>query len=318
MKNFIKNLLLVFAAGLILLSSCEKDPDLRKPDTPIQCAAYVSATDNSDFKVDLTDLPGMNIELVVDVMYDDPFQELELVVVRNNDFENQYVVVDNISSVPYDITIGIDEFIAAIPDLDSQADILEGDLYNFFVNVTLEDGTYLPGYTANGSVTYSPSMRNILAGVYNATFNEQLFTPCILDLNDFEGDYLVTEDGGDPYPVTVEVNTEAENSLLIRGLWWDGTTVTTIFVDPDYYTITADNQMIWPGNAYDAYGTIWLEDFAEGFLNTCTLEFSFIATPTLPDTGLWWGVSPIFYFTPAGKANIANKGLPSESSLIKR
>lgn len=318
MKNIL-NLILVLTFGVLLFTSCDQEPDLRKPETPIQFAAYLKTTTTSDFKVDLTDLNGMNIEFIVDGLYpDDPFQKLTLVVVRNNDYKNQFVVQDNITSVPTTVQIGINEFIAAIPDLNSTDDIQEGDLYNFFLNVTLEDGTVLPGYLDNGQITYSPSMRNILLGLEGAAFNASFFTPCILDMDAFTGNYMVSEDGGDPYPVTVERDPDNEYGLVINGLWWDETTKTEVVIDPDYYTISAENQMIWPGNAYGAYGTIWLEDFTEGFANTCTLGFEFVATPTLPDTGLWWGVSPLFKFTPAGKTDAENKTKPAEDNLIKR
>jgi hypothetical protein len=76
----------------------------------------------------------------------------------------------------------------------------------------------------------------------------------------------------------------------------------TIVPDPDFLTDGIDDMWINEiTNAYGSYGRIMGEDINSGIAtNNCVPEFEFVCTPTLPDTGYWWGGAYTFRFVLAG------------------
>lgn len=120
-----------------------------------------------------------------------------------------------------------------------------------------------------------------------------IIIPCPFDFNDIEGTYLCYENGNPYYYSEVTFDPEVENGLIITNLWLGGGTTTKVTVNLKDLSVSGEDQIIFDGDYY-GYGRIALEDFNSGSWNTCTNTISFIATPTLPDTGLWWGVSPLF------------------------
>ena len=222
MKNIIKNIFVV-ALGSLILFSCDKEPDLRKPETPIQCAAYVVASVNTSPYVDLNDPDAVVLEFTVNTMYEDPFQSIDLVVVYAGDYANQYIVEGGITSVPHDVTVTMADLVALIPDLNSSADVVAGDAFNFFANVTLTDGTVLPAYSDEGVVRYSASVINSLNIVFNSTFAINIPVPCAFDINNYIGTYdfhdvfYSSEDLASS--VTITEDPDVENGIIVNGLW---------------------------------------------------------------------------------------------------
>lgn len=166
--KILRSLSILFIAGFVLLS-CQKDPDLRMPDVKTGFVAFLILDEASSDLIDITRPQDFSFIATIDQMYPDPFSKVTLTVVYNGDYTNQIVLEDNITSLPHEVNISIDDLIASIPELNSITDLEPGNQFKFLVEVVLQDGTVLPGATETGNSTYSAAVRNTVATVYGGT-----------------------------------------------------------------------------------------------------------------------------------------------------
>jgi hypothetical protein len=233
----------------ILLITCENEPDLREPELQDAVAPYMKLTDNSSLYVDLLNLGSFNYEAVVDILFEDPFQKLTVVVVFNGDFENQHTMTDNITSVPQTVSYSLNDVIAAVPGLNAASDLVEGDYFNFFVNATMEDESVLAGYTDNGDLAYSSSMVNTLAGLKNgATFDISIPVPCPATIDDWPGMYDCFDLNYASENTTAEIflDVGVTNGLKIYGMYSNYAEPDTfrIVLNPANFTVSFPEQTI--------------------------------------------------------------------------
>jgi hypothetical protein len=140
-----------------------------------------------------------------------------------------------------------------------------------------------------------------------------LYKNCALDLSKFDGQFMLNVDGDDWDPVKVESDPDVNNGILITGpLWYSNNDSLKLTINPNSGIVSGENYFIYNGNAYDKYGRIMFENISGAVTNNCIPVFTFVATPTLPDTGLWWGSAFTFTLTritedSAMPANIATK-----------
>ncbi len=260
-----------------ILNSCDKEPDIRMPELQDAVAPYMKLTDNSSIYIDLYDLAGFNLEAVVNILFDDPFQKLTVVVVFDGDFENQYVLTDNITSVPQTVSYSLDDIIAAIPALNAASEIVEGNQFNFFVNATMEDGSKLHGYTDNGDLAYSSSMVNTLAGLKGgATFDISVPVPCPASINDWPGTYDCFDLDYASENTTAEIflDTEVENGLKVYGMYSNYSEPDTfrIVLNPANFTVSFESQTI--SQDLWGYGPA-TADAGGGTYNTCDFSITY-------------------------------------------
>jgi hypothetical protein len=260
MKKYRLNNIPVFIIGLLFLISCNKDQDSRMPEMKKGVTPYLQATENSDGFIDFNDPEGFNAEFIADVLFPDPFQKLSIVVVRNSDYAHQYIVKDDITSVPQTINISANDLVSVIPELSSPSDIQQGDSYRFFVNTTLEDGSVLAGYSDDGTIAYSAALvscLNSLKGA-DASINVDIIVPCETALK--SGTYSVIANGTStdpgassnptvdyPYEVTL---TEAGNFFTFTISDFSGGLFTLWYNEP--YGLEGDS----PGTIQDICGDI--------------------------------------------------------------
>ena len=217
----------------IMINSCDKEPDVRMPELLDAVAPYMLISETSDVYINTNDLAGFTLEAEVGVLFDDPFQKLEVVVVMNGDFENQYTLVDNITSVPQNISITVADVVAAVDELTAATEIVTGDEFRFFVNVTMPDGRLLPGYTINGDLAYSSSMVNTVGILKNgATFNISIPVPCPFSIDDWPGVYdcydLVY--ASENTVAEIFMDPAVENGLKIYGMYSN-------YAEPDTFRV---------------------------------------------------------------------------------
>jgi hypothetical protein len=233
----------------ILLTTCDKEPDIRMPELQDAVAPYMKLTDNSSLYVDLYNLGGFNLEAVVDILFDDPFQKLAVVVVFNGDFENQHTMTDNITSVPQTVSYSLNDVIAAVPGLNAASELVEGDQFNFFVNATTEDGSLLRGYNINGDLAYSSSMVNTLAGLKGgATFDISIPVPCPASIDEWPGMYDCFDLDYPSENTTAEIflDPAVENGLKVYGMYSNYAEPDTfrIVLNPADFTVSFPEQTI--------------------------------------------------------------------------
>lgn len=125
-----------------------------------------------------------------------------------------------------------------------------------------------------------------------------LYKNCALDLSKFNGQFILNIDGEDGDPVKVETDPDVNNGILITGpIWYSNSDSLKVTINPNNGIISGENYFIYNGNAWDAYGRIMFEDISGKVINNCTPVFMFEATPTLPDSGYWWGGAFTFTLT---------------------
>jgi len=274
-----KLIYIIFALVIGILTTCDKEPDLRMPDLQDATSAYLKPTENSSNSLDLYDLAGFTFEATVDILFDDPYQKLAVVVVFDGDFANQYVLTDNITSVPQTVSYSIDDIVAVIDGLNAATDIAAGDEFVFFVNTTLEDGSLLPGYTDDGDIAFSSTLANALTGLKDATFDVSIPVPCPFSIDDWPGTYDFFDVLYPSENTTAEItlDPEVENGLIIDGIWGlsVGAVPYKIVLHPADFTVSHDEQQIgedmWgygPGTASSS------DEGGEGSFNTCTFTIN--------------------------------------------
>ncbi|MBN2612802.1 MAG: hypothetical protein JXB00_14700, partial [Bacteroidales bacterium] len=253
--NILLSILLIFA-----VSGCSKDENGNLPDDMKDAAlAYLQLEATSDELVDLNNVDDFNLDYTVNTLFEPAFQKLTLVVVYNSDYANQYVLVDNITAVPVTGTITMANLVNAIPALNTSADVAEGDNFHFFVNATLEDGTFLPQFMALGSdptkatQLVSPNLAlalNEIKGV--AQFDLKIPVPCAFNLSDYIGTLNCIEDwgGGETYEYTVDVAEDAEYTgdkigIVITGIFdGAGISVTKMEINPKNLKLVMDEEQM--------------------------------------------------------------------------
>ncbi|SMO67038.1 hypothetical protein SAMN06265379_104275 [Saccharicrinis carchari] len=159
MKNIFK---LLFAFSVLLVTSCDNDPDLRMPDT----------TDGFLPRIDINAVAGSslvdasNIDDVVfamDLGIEDGFTKTTAsrydLIVKYGKLDKSYVT----AVVEADVKLGavsytIDEVVAALGV--NKANIAVGESMVFALDVTLASGKKLPAFV-NGNSTYSSSVLSL-------------------------------------------------------------------------------------------------------------------------------------------------------------
>jgi len=215
MKN-IKYFLLIIMS-LFLINSCKKGTDLRMPEMQKANSAVLKVTASSPF-INVADVNAYSLSVDVDLLYNDPFKKIDLMVVMARDFSKQYLL-QSITSVPSSITISGADIVAAIPELASSADISAGDEFYVFGNVELTDGTYLPGMLADGTIALSSANKNIVGILKDGAVPDvRIAVPCAFDPALAVGSYhAVSADWGAAGDVTVTADPNDAFKVYVSG-----------------------------------------------------------------------------------------------------
>lgn len=265
--------LLFILSFVLLYTSCEVDTNGRMPNDIMDANVGVIIVTATDPFVNVSDPAGYNVSVDVDLLFEGDFEKLDIVVVMNGDYTDQ-AVLGTITSVPQSFTFSTQDFADVLAGLSSPADIVAGDGFNLFTNITLSDGTYLPGYTAEGVSTNAPSVRNIMGVLKEGTGNLVIAVPCALNIDDFLGVMDATEFWvPDLYEYQVEVILDPDYTgdnigLIIVGMW-DGTWDLSIEVLADYSIVANPDPQVMADMVWGVYSTpTWSQ--VTGGINTCT------------------------------------------------
>lgn len=290
---------------LLLIASCQEEPDLRMPDIPKAPTLYMLPSADSDEFIDFNDPGSFNLQFDLGIMYDDPFERATIAVSRNGDYANQYIVVDNITTLPQTLTITAEDIVNAIPEYSSASDISQGDQLNFFINVTTEEGDVFTGISETGDLAASPAVVNALAVFHgaNAVLNKNIVVPCATLL--IPGTYTCVANGfsTDPNPP------EGTNPAV------DYTTEVTLSQGSNFFTFTLSEFSgglfsLWysvyglegefPVTIQDICGDIQYVDmvgpFGSPITGLVTVDDDGIIT--IEANAVWWGDSWTLVLTP--------------------
>lgn len=140
----------------------------------------------------------------------------------------------------------------------------------------------------------------------------RLYKNCLLDYTNFAGNYSNFIDGALNNNSIIELfddDTYSQGLLIMQNFWYDSQDSLRLQLQDDGTLVSpVGNQFINNQNAYGAYGRIMFEDINGGLVtNNCTPIFTFNATPTLPDSGYWWGGEFNFIFSRDSKGHVTVK-----------
>lgn len=283
MKSFLKYIAIIFL-GITVINSCKTDENGPMPDTLEEgCMAYMKLDPGSSGLINLGDLNAFKFAGSIDLVFEPQFDKLELVVVYNKHFANQYSLIDNITSTPFNFSLSINDIVNVIPELTSASDINIGDTFTFYVNSTsrgkvypiyqeidgkgirvISSGLILAMNSTKGASAISDITINVPCAYYPANISGS-YHSVSADWQS-EGDITITVDPANPFIVYVTGIEAMEGLVEDQGPF-------KMVIDPNSYNVSAAKQII----ASDAWGYHNISYAGSGTLNTCdgTYEMSF-------------------------------------------
>ncbi len=243
----------IFLIGLFF--SCSTS-DIDQMDNVILTAA-------PDFKMDETKGgfidkadPAGEFGFSMDLAQGDPVSaDVKVAYINNVTNAISYATVDaGVTSYPYKKVLSVTELISLFPELETADDLNPGDVFTFFSNFTLKDGTVIIGYDDDGP-NYSGDVRN--SPLYTAffSFNVACSYDPALAVGSYhvvstgwqvEGDVTFTADPNDPYKIFIsgifEMEGGAPNDLKAE-----------INIDPATYAVTPVLSRLGDTSPWGAY-----------------------------------------------------------------
>ncbi|WP_461630175.1 hypothetical protein [Labilibaculum euxinus] len=124
----------------------------------------------------------------------------------------------DVSTYPQNVSLTVNEIVDLFPQLADATDLTAGDIFSFFAELTLTDGTVIPGYKEDGP-NYSDDV--ITSPLFTAILNYTV--ACGLQAP-FTGQYALTDPAGNWGDQTVTVVSEGptERSFEASFFGFDG------------------------------------------------------------------------------------------------
>lgn len=311
--KYINRILVYLAAVLVILSvSCEKDENGPLPDEGMKdgALAYVIFEDDAAAAklVDVSNPDVFSLDYVINTLWEPSFEKIQLVVVYNDaddtdypvgDYSKQYVLVDNITSIPASGSLTMADIVAAIDDLGSTAEIKEGDDFHFFTVLYQENGTVLRTYDRVGDLQrvrmVSTGVIDALAAIEGAARPDILVpVPCAYDPANFTGVRTCIDTWWPgTFPVTIaedpDYTGDGAGLLIVDGLGdgWQNTPVKIEISFKDLSIYVPPNQ-IWHTGDFYGYGDSWLES-GTGTIFTCANQIVINISAYLVGAGSFGG-----------------------------
>lgn len=300
------SILIGLVAVLSIFNSCDKDMPYDLDEISRGALIDVSKIEGTDLYIDAlaVETPSLGMRLQMVPEGEGSFDYLQLVVVYNRDVS--YIVGDNITALPTEITVDMDQVL----DLIGNDWVAPGESYDFTVNVVLDNGMVIKGWSKETGFNNTPFSgwrfegRPYSSAARYAVQCSFQYEEWDSDVNDFLVDEM-SNFGPATYPVTLEhldelpdeipdgVDAENLRGLVIYDLW-SGGSATRVWVNIADFSMVIPDQNVLPDWDPDV-GSIWFEDaLPTAGVSTCDNIMEFNVTPTLPESGLWWGTDVTF------------------------
>jgi len=288
----INRILFNLLAVLVLLSvSCEGDENGPLPDEGMRdgALAFVTFEETSDELVDVTNPDIFNLDYSIDVLWEPAYEKIQLVVVYTDvddteypsgDYAKQYVIDDNITTVPHAGSVTMAEIVSAVPELNASTEIKEGDVFHFFTVIYLENGDVLKTYDRVGDLQ---RVRMVGTGVIDAmtalkgalTPDINIPVPCAFDIADYTGTLNCLDTWWPGYfPVVLSVDPDYAGDgvgLILESGLADGAQNTPVKIEILLKNLTCViPTQTWLTGDFYGYGDSWLS--GTGVVNTCSRQ----------------------------------------------
>jgi hypothetical protein len=241
----------VIAAMLVITYGCEFNDKGNMPeDMKEGCFAYFAydATVSTNV-ISFLDPESFTFSGSVDVLFDSPYDKLQLVVVYNDAYEKPHILKDDITDVPLKVTYKVSDLVNAISDLSTIEDIKIEDKFHVFVIPFVDDVAFPPFQKLDGKVyrTYSSSIdQNLLALKSIGSVDVRISVPNPFHpLTDWIGTFSAKAVSyGSPgewdenWKLTATKDPDDETNLIIFGIGSDTGVGVVAKVDKENGTIT--------------------------------------------------------------------------------
>ena len=274
---------------VLVTFGCEFDENGRMPNDIVDaCFPYIEFnSETSSPFINLSTPNGYVLNGTIDVLFEDvSFDKLKLVVAYNGGYDMPYVLEDNITTYPIDISVTSADLVDAIAEVGSTADFAEGDVYHVYVIPVIGGKEYPPYQLLDGKVynTVSASVYQNLGAIKGINSADVVINvPCELKPETIPGTYYMASDDWAAYGnVTIEADPNDPFKLFIYGIaaaegLVDKGNGLPLIIDPVSYkvssalTILADDLVPW-GLPYVDYRY----DPVSVTYNTCDGTFSML------------------------------------------
>ena len=215
MKNIY--IISIFIIGL-LFSCTTTDPD--QVDLSKESAVPDFAIDGTrDGFIDKADPASGEIGYTVTIAQGQA-SSADVKVVYNGVAGDQYfsMVSENVTSFPHEVILSVNEIVALFPEIDNADELDAGDVFSFYADLTLNDGTVVIGYDEDGP-NYSADVLN--SPLFSAIINYTV--ACGLQAA-FTGQYMMSDPAGNwgDQEVTVVADGPTERSISGNFFGFDG------------------------------------------------------------------------------------------------
>ncbi len=286
MKRNIKLLLSLLFGAVIMFTACEED------ERPYGTDVDTATTIEIGISEDIWALPGDQTGDYIKHIY---------VKAKGSPVASDVtipLVIDNVTLDPSMYTVAATSFV--IPAGGNHASIS----ITFDLDAMPLDVPYDFEYTIG-----TPSAYPLTEWV---TGDIVIYKACPLNLDDFNGTFEMDNEG-DIWTSTVATDPNVSGRIWVYEVW-TGSDSCYLDIDDDG-VISAENQFTMQHDVY-GLGRVMFEDIWGSVTNTCVPIFEFNATPTLPDSGYWWGGEFNFKLTKLSskidraESNLQNRGIP--------
>lgn len=267
-----KKLLIITTIFAGLIFSCQTSEDIDQIALAKKTAIPDFAKNTSlDAYINGADIAAAAFGFVVDIVQGE-VESIDVKAIYDGSASFAPVTIaTSITELPYSQDMTANDLVDLFPEFTDVTDIPLGAEFTVYADLTLKDGTVIPGRTEDG-INYSPDIVNSPLFTTNVVFAVLCPYDVTLTTGSFhaisgswgsEGDITITADPDDPYILYVVGLEEIEG--LVEDL-----DPLKMVVDPTTFEVTAIRTAI----ASDAWGYHNIAYEGPGTLNTCNGTFS--------------------------------------------
>jgi hypothetical protein len=272
MKNKLK-ILTFLVLGLFVLSNCQKDPDLPMPALRKGIVAKVLKDATKDQVIFDNNMAGFSGTVTVDLYWADKPKSMDLMVSLNDDPEKSVAVVSNITSWPVTYNFTISNLVDILPSVNNVGELVAGDYFRFYANITLEDGTVVNGNDTL-YVAYSSGIANLPGSSTNVVYPIACGYDPAISTGSYHS-YSAPDQWASAGDITITADPDDNTTVYVTGIealegLVEDQGPLVMHIDPTTFEVTADHSVI----ASNAFGYHNIAYEGSGTYDSCTGKYT--------------------------------------------
>lgn len=280
-----KLLSIIIIAGLTVFAGCRKNDNPKLPEG-INRTPLPMLTQDPDGDLLIQNVDDFKSKFSLDLYFKDDTKpkKMDLVVAMSGDYDNVKTLQADVTGFPVDVDVtgpGLAQLFGK-----TTAQVLPGDYFEIRANITLDNGTVLPGFIPIG-LTPSGDTVNIepyggdAVGFPGSNLTIKYTVVCELHLEDFVGSYTLDDPTfwGASYPVTIAL--EGTDGLAVTGFVESPAAVIHLKVSSSTHLISVAKQTYLPTLPTTDYHNPSIQ--GSGEINACGNSITLNLTNTVDE-----------------------------------